>query len=94
MVTPRSSPNACGIMCVFWSLGLGLSASSAQEVLNTDLKRDRVLEVAHEIVKNARHCALITVDRSGRPVARTMDPAPPGADFVVRMATNPASEKV
>ena len=94
MVTPRSSPNACGIMCVFWSLGLGLSASSAQEVLNTDLKRDRVLEVAHEIVKNARHCALITVDRSGRPVARTMDPAPPGADFVVWMATNPASEKV
>jgi general stress protein 26 len=94
MVTPRSFPNACGIMCVFWSLGLGLSASSAQEVFNTDLKRDRVLEVAHEIVKNARHCALITVDRSGRPVARTMDPAPPGADFVVWMATNPASEKV
>jgi hypothetical protein len=89
-----SFQNGCCIVCVFWCLGLGLPASSAQEVLNTDVKRERVLEVAREIVKNARHCALITVDRKGRPAARTMDPLPPGTDFVVWMATNPASEKV
>ena len=94
MVTLRSFQNGCCILCVFWCLGLDPLANSAQQVLDTDVKRDRVLEVAREIVKNARHCALITVDRSGRPVARTMDPLPPGTDFVVWMATNPSSKKV
>ena len=97
MVTPRSLRSfqkGCGLLCAFWSLGLGLPASSAQEVLNTDAKRDRVLEISRDIAVKARYCALITIDRSGRPAARTMYPLPPGPDFVVWMATNPASEKV
>ena len=94
MVTPRSLRNVCGLLCVCWCLGLGLPASCAQGVLNTDAKRDRVLEVAREITIKARYCALITIDRSGRPAARTMYPLPPEPDFVVWMATNPASEKV
>jgi general stress protein 26 len=94
MVTPRSFRNGCGVLCAFWCLGLGLPASWAQDVFNTDAKRDRVLEVAREIARKARYCALITIDRSGRPAARTMYPLPPETDFVVWMATNPASEKV
>ena len=104
MMTPRSFRSfhrsfrplqtGCGILCACWCLGLGLPATSAQEVRNTDAKRERVLEVSRDIVKKARYCALITIDRNGRPAARTMYPMPPGTDFVVWMATNPASEKV
>lgn len=73
-MTPRSFQNGCCIECVFWCIGLALPISSAQEVLNPDVKRERVLEVARDIVKNARRSALITIDRSGARPARTMDP--------------------
>ena len=43
MVTLRSFQNGCCILCVFWCLGLDPPANFAQEALDTDVKRDRVL---------------------------------------------------
>ena len=45
-------------------------------------------------MKTARYCALITLDSTGRPHARTMDPFPPEEDMVVWLGTNPKSRKV
>jgi general stress protein 26 len=42
----------------------------------------------------ARYCALITLDASGRPQARTLDPFPPDEHMVVWLGTNPRSRKV
>lgn len=42
----------------------------------------------------ANTCALITLDREGRPQARTMDPFPPENDLTVWFGTNPKSRKV
>ena len=42
----------------------------------------------------ARYCALITLDSSGRPQARTLDPFPPDENMVVWLGTNPRSRKV
>jgi general stress protein 26 len=49
---------------------------------------------AREVMQAARYCALITLDASGRPQARTMDAFPPEADMTVWLATNPKSRKV
>ncbi len=56
--------------------------------------RDRLVTVAREIMQSARFCALVTLDDSGRPQARAMDPFAPEDDLVIWLATTPASRKV
>lgn len=56
--------------------------------------RDSLIATAREIMKSARYCALITLDSSGRPHARTMDPFEPEPDMVVWLGTNANSRKV
>ena len=58
------------------------------------LDRQSLLATAREIMNTARYCALITIDSTGRPHARTMDPFSPADDMVVWLATNPKSRKV
>ena len=53
-----------------------------------------LLGAAREIMMAARYCALITLDSSGRPQARTLDPFPPDENMVVWLGTNPRSRKV
>jgi general stress protein 26 len=56
--------------------------------------RDRLIEVAREVMDSAQYCALITIDETGFPRARTMDPFPPEDDMTVLLGTNPKSLKV
>ena len=58
------------------------------------LDRESLIATARDIMKTARYCALITLDSSGRPHARTMDPFSPADDMVVWLATNPKSRKI
>jgi len=53
-----------------------LFASSVVEAQQTtpQLSRDQLIAAAREIISNARYCALITIDGSGRTEARTVDP--------------------
>lgn len=55
---------------------------------------DSIIVVAREVIAAARFGALITIDSSGQPRARVMDPFPPEADMTVWLATNPRSRKV
>lgn len=57
-------------------------------------KRDTLLSVARHYINNVRFCALITVDSSGYPHARTMDPFLPDKNWIIWLATNPKSRKV
>lgn len=54
----------------------------------------RLLRVARTIMRDARYCALITQDASGRASARTIDPTLPDSNMVVHFATTPKSRKV
>ncbi|UCC84440.1 MAG: pyridoxamine 5'-phosphate oxidase family protein [Gemmatimonadota bacterium] len=54
----------------------------------------RVLEAAREVMKAAHYCFLVTLDSSGQPQARVMDPFDPEPDMVVWMGTNARSRKV
>ena len=70
----------------------GEGGSQDKKVANTG--QDSLIAVANEIMKNAHYCALITVDTSGRPQVRLMDPFPPEEDMVVWFGTNSKSRKV
>ena len=55
---------------------------------------ERLEEVARELIQAARYAVLITLDESGHPRARVMDPLPPDSAMTVWLATNPRSRKV
>jgi general stress protein 26 len=57
-------------------------------------QKNKLELAAREIIKEAGNCALITVDETGKPRARTMDPFSPEDDFTVWFGTNLKSRKV
>ena len=58
------------------------------------MRRDSLIAAAREVMGAQKYCALITVDSSGQPHARTMNPFPPEEDMTVWIATNSRSRKV
>jgi general stress protein 26 len=66
----------------------------AQDNDSNNFDRDTLIAAAREIMETSRYCALITLDKSGHPQARTMDPFLPGNDMVVWLGTNKSSRKV
>jgi general stress protein 26 len=69
-------------------------AAPAQEPAPKALDRAQLIEAAREIIAGQTYCALITLDDTGRPQVRTMNPFPPDEGMVVFMATNTRSVKV
>ena len=55
--------------------------------------RAKMLEAAREIIAAQTYCALATVDETGRPQVRTMNPFPPEEDMTVYFATSSTSRK-
>lgn len=56
--------------------------------------RDELVAAARKVMTSQTYCALITLDASGRPSVRTMNPFPPEDDLTVWFATNDRSRKV
>lgn len=56
--------------------------------------RDTVLLAAHEIINETTYCGLVTIDSSGQPQIRTMNPFPVKDDFIIWFATSRTSRKV
>ena len=77
---------------IFILLLFAPSAGYSQD--NEDPMRTKLIDAAREIMTSAGTCALITVDREGRPRVRTMDPFLPESDLTVWFGTNPGSRKV
>jgi general stress protein 26 len=67
---------------------------TAQEKPAAAVNRDSVIAAAREIMGLQKYCALVTVDSSGQPQVRTMNPFPPESDLTVWIATNSRSRKV
>jgi len=70
------------------------SAGYGQERQTAPAERERLITAARDIMATARYCALITLDSTGRPYARTIDPFLPDEHMVVWFATNSSSRKV
>jgi general stress protein 26 len=56
--------------------------------------RDTLITAARQIMESAHFCALITLDKSGHPRARAMDPFSPEEDMTVWLGTNRRTRKV
>jgi general stress protein 26 len=70
------------------------SGTGQETVVKPEHKKDKIVNAALEIIESARFCALITIDETGHPQARTMQPFPPDENMVVWFGTNPKSRKV
>jgi general stress protein 26 len=55
---------------------------------------DSVLSAAREIITSNNFCALVTLDNTGQPQVRTMNPFPLGEEFEIWFATSRNSRKV
>ena len=84
---------ACGLTLLLLSIMILPRMAGAQEKA-ANSEEDALIAAAREIMDSARYCALITLDRSGRPQARAMEPFAPEADMVVWLGTNSRSRKV
>ena len=75
---------------LLWAASLGVaSAGGAQAPA-----REELLGIAREVVAGASFVSLATVDADGHPAVRAMDAIAPDENWVVWLATNPASRKV
>jgi general stress protein 26 len=56
--------------------------------------REAILNAAREVAQKARYATFVTLGEDGQPQARIVDALGPDEDFVVWVATNPATRKV
>lgn len=66
------------------------SKISAQSAVN----RDTMFIAAREIIGDTHYCALVTIDSTGQPQIRTMNPFPANNEFITWFATSRTSRKV
>ena len=78
------------------SLGLFLTAGGALagEKAKTPPTREELIAAARDVMAAQTYCALVTIDATGNPSVRTMNPFPPEEDMTVWFATNDRSRKV
>ncbi len=63
---------------------------NAQSAIN----RDTILVAAREIMNETTYCGLVTIDSTGQPQIRTMNPFPANNEFITWFATSRSSRKV
>lgn len=56
--------------------------------------KDTILVAAREIIMSTHYCALSTIDSTGQPHVRTMNPFPVNNEFITWFATSRTSRKV
>lgn len=78
------------IICCFVLSAIIPSMSYAQSPVN----RDTVLVAAKEIINQSHYCGLATVDSTGQPQVRTMNPFPANDELITWFATARDSRKV
>ncbi len=71
-----------------------LTESYAQKEESSSVNRDTLLSVARDYINTVRFCALVTIDSTGSPHIRTMDPFQPDENMIIWLGTKPKSRKV
>jgi len=76
------------------SLALLLLISASEVSGQTSFNRDTILVAAREIMTQTTYCGLVTIDSTGQPQVRTMNPFPANNEFITWFATSRSSRKV
>ena len=79
-----------GLLCLLLFLVLFSTKMNAQISFN----RDSIMLAAQEIIKETTYCALVTIDSTGQPKVRTMNPFPPNNELITWFGTSRYSRKV
>jgi general stress protein 26 len=58
------------------------------------INRDTIIVAAREIIRSTNYCALVTIDSTGQPQTRTMNPFPLNDEIIIWFATARTSRKV
>lgn len=66
------------------------SVLNAQEAVS----KDTILVAAREIISETTYCGLVTIDSTGQPQIRTMNPFPQNEELITWFATSRSSRKV
>ena len=78
----------------FLILLLTPSAGICQDIEEAGSPDQKIKDAARKIMASVESCALITIDKDGRPRARAMDAFLPENDFTVWFGTNANTRKV
>jgi len=77
---------------------IGVSLFSAlvpcNVIAQSTIHRDTIILAAMEIIKATNYCALVTIDSTGQPQTRTMNPFPANDQLITWFATSRTSRKV
>jgi len=76
------------------SLVLLLFIAAPSLFSQTSFNRDTILVAAREIMAETSYCGLVTIDSTGQPQTRTMNPFPANSEFITWFATSRSSRKV
>jgi general stress protein 26 len=71
-----------------------LSVNGIAQNQQTTFPKDTLIKAAREIILSTHFCALATIDSTGLPQVRTMNPFPLKDDMVIWFATGRKSRKV
>jgi general stress protein 26 len=89
---PVSRPGNLSLLFLLSLIPICTASLAAQEPMKS-VDRDSLIAAAREIMSLQTYCGLVTVDSTGQPHARTMNPFPPEEDMTVWMATSTDSRK-
>ena len=81
-------------LCILVSLLPLLFLQASAQVEQTAISKDTLLHAAREIISATPFCALVTIDSTGQPQVRTMNPFPLEDEMVIWFATSRISRKV
>ncbi len=82
------------VLTVFCVLTIDSAMLSPMIHAQSSVNRDTMLIAAREIIGQTTYCALVTIDSTGQPQIRTMNPFPPNDELITWFATARTSRKV
>jgi general stress protein 26 len=81
-------------VAIIMSFSALFSLNAIAQNTSSAVPRDTLLKASIEIMKSAPFCALVSIDSTGHPQVRTMNPFPLGDELVIWFATGRKSRKV
>ncbi len=79
---------------ILFSISLFSALMPVKILGQSTVNRDTLIVAAREIISETTYCGLATVDSTGQPHIRTMNPFPLKDDFIIWFATSRNSRKV
>jgi general stress protein 26 len=79
---------------ILFSIFVLISGNVSAQNAGSAYQRDSLISAAKKYMHAVRFCTLITIDSTGSPHARTMDPFKPDKNMIIWLGTNRNSRKV